>query len=92
MGQKINPTGFRVGYIHDWKSNWFDERNFSDALVEDDATALQQAVLALAARGIPARHRSEQVEEYRRKLAAIDPSAPPDGPTLRRIWPKGEVQ
>ena len=35
MGQKINPTGFRVGYIHDWKSNWFDERNFSDALVED---------------------------------------------------------
>ena len=35
MGQKIHPTGFRVGYIHDWKSNWFDERNFSDALVED---------------------------------------------------------
>ena len=68
------------------------ETGFTDALVEDDATALQQAVLALAARGIPARHRSEQVEEYRRKLAAIDPSAPPDGPTLRRIWPKGEVQ
>jgi small subunit ribosomal protein S3 len=35
MGQKIHPEGFRVGYIHDWKSNWFDERNFSDALVED---------------------------------------------------------
>ena len=35
MGQKINPEGFRVGYIHDWKSNWFDERNFSDALIED---------------------------------------------------------
>ena len=35
MGQKINPEGFRVGYIHDWKSNWFDERNFADALVED---------------------------------------------------------
>jgi small subunit ribosomal protein S3 len=37
MGQKINPEGFRVGYIHDWKSNWFDERNFSDALIEDHA-------------------------------------------------------
>ncbi len=35
MGQKINPEGFRVGYIHDWKSNWFDARNFSDALIED---------------------------------------------------------
>jgi small subunit ribosomal protein S3 len=35
MGQKINPEGFRVGYIHDWKSNWFDARHFSDALIED---------------------------------------------------------
>ena len=35
MGQKINPEGFRVGYIHDWKSNWFDERHFAEALVED---------------------------------------------------------
>ncbi len=35
MGQKINPEGFRVGYIHGWKSNWFDARNFSDALIED---------------------------------------------------------
>ena len=35
MGQKIHPTGFRVGYIHDWKSNWFDEKNFADVLSED---------------------------------------------------------
>ncbi len=35
MGQKIHPEGFRVGYIHDWKSNWFDERNFADLLIED---------------------------------------------------------
>jgi len=35
MGQKIHPEGFRVGYIHDWKSNWFNERNFSDYLMED---------------------------------------------------------
>ena len=37
MGQKIHPEGFRVGYIHDWKSNWFDERNFADLLLEDMA-------------------------------------------------------
>lgn len=35
MGQKIHPGGFRVGYIHDWKSNWFNERGFSDYLLED---------------------------------------------------------
>ena len=37
MGQKIHPEGFRVGYIHDWKSNWFNEREFSDYLFEDIA-------------------------------------------------------
>jgi small subunit ribosomal protein S3 len=37
MGQKIHPEGFRVGYIHDWKANWFNERNFSDYLMEDIA-------------------------------------------------------
>src|SRR3954467_15997431 len=35
MGQKIHPEGFRVGYIHDWKSTWFTERDFSDYLNED---------------------------------------------------------
>src|ERR687891_208151 len=34
MGQKIHPEGFRVGYIHGWKSNWFNEREFSDYLLE----------------------------------------------------------
>jgi small subunit ribosomal protein S3 len=37
MGQKIHPEGFRVGYIHDWKSNWFNQREFSDYLFEDIA-------------------------------------------------------
>jgi small subunit ribosomal protein S3 len=35
MGQKVHPEGLRVGYIHDWKSNWFNEKHFSDYLHED---------------------------------------------------------
>ncbi|MBA2513896.1 MAG: 30S ribosomal protein S3, partial [Solirubrobacterales bacterium] len=35
MGQKVHPESLRVGYIHDWKSNWFNEKNFSDYLIED---------------------------------------------------------
>ncbi len=35
MGQKVHPESIRVGYIHDWKSNWFNERNFADYLIED---------------------------------------------------------
>ncbi|TMK23822.1 MAG: 30S ribosomal protein S3 [Actinobacteria bacterium] len=35
MGQKVHPEAMRVGYIHDWKSNWFSEKSFSDYLAED---------------------------------------------------------
>src|SRR5213082_2075394 len=35
MGQKVHPESMRVGYIHDWKSTWFNERHFSDYLMED---------------------------------------------------------
>jgi len=35
MGQKVHPESIRVGYIHDWKSNWFNERHFADYLNED---------------------------------------------------------
>ena len=33
MGQKVHPGGFRVGVIHDWKSNWWTRtRSSSDYL------------------------------------------------------------
>ena len=35
MGQKVHPEAMRVGYIHDWKSNWFNERHFAEFLAED---------------------------------------------------------
>ena len=36
MGQKVDPTGFRIGVIRDWNSKWYaDSRNFADYLVED---------------------------------------------------------
>src|SRR5881275_3094472 len=35
MGQKVHPEAMRVGYIHDWKSNWFNERHFAEYLTED---------------------------------------------------------
>src|ERR1700742_4331024 len=35
MGRKVHPESLRVGYIHDWKSSWFNEREFSDYLLED---------------------------------------------------------
>jgi len=35
MGSKVHPLGFRLGYIKDWQSRWFSERNYTDQLHED---------------------------------------------------------
>ena len=36
MGQKTNPIGNRLGYIHGWESNWYGGRDYKDKIVEDD--------------------------------------------------------
>jgi small subunit ribosomal protein S3 len=36
MGQKVRPTGFRVGIMTDWLSTWYTgKQHFSELLVED---------------------------------------------------------
>ena len=35
MGQKVHPGGMRLGIIHDWKAQWFTERNYAGFLAED---------------------------------------------------------
>ncbi|HJM41810.1 MAG: 30S ribosomal protein S3 [Nitrospinota bacterium] len=35
MGQKVHPTGFRLGFNKTWSSNWFARREFADLLHED---------------------------------------------------------
>ena len=35
MGQKVNPYGFRLGVTTDWKSRWFEDRGYQDAVIED---------------------------------------------------------
>ncbi|NNF03295.1 MAG: 30S ribosomal protein S3 [Rhodothermales bacterium] len=36
MGQKTHPTGFRLGIIRGWDSNWYATDDFPEKLVEDD--------------------------------------------------------
>src|SRR5438132_3986731 len=35
MGQKVNPYGLRLGVTTDWKSRWFNDREYQDYLIED---------------------------------------------------------
>lgn len=35
MGQKTHPIGFRLGITKDWKSKWFDEKEYAKLIAED---------------------------------------------------------
>lgn len=35
MGQKVNPVGFRLGYIKTWNSNWYVKNNYANILQQD---------------------------------------------------------
>jgi small subunit ribosomal protein S3 len=35
LGQKTHPIGLRLGIIRSWDSNWFDERNVGEKILED---------------------------------------------------------
>ncbi len=43
MGRKVHPIGFRLGYIKDWQSKWYADRNYVDLLHED--LALRRMVI-----------------------------------------------
>ena len=53
MGQKVNPTGLRIGVIKDWESRWYaNKSNFGDTLVSD--YELREYLLkTLAPAGVP---------------------------------------
>lgn len=37
MGQKVHPSGYRIGVIEPWRSRWYaDKKNFGRLLIEDD--------------------------------------------------------
>ena len=53
MGQKINPTGLRIGVVKNWESRWYAKKHdFGDTLVED--YELREYLLkTLAPAGVP---------------------------------------
>ncbi|HEY4047672.1 MAG TPA: biotin-independent malonate decarboxylase subunit beta [Acidobacteriaceae bacterium] len=58
----------------------------ADALVEDSIEEIESAVRRYVLAGRPAQHRSEQVQLYRERIAAIDTSKQIDPSALREQW------
>jgi malonate decarboxylase beta subunit len=80
-----------------WAINGGEQRvgmGLADSLVEDDAGKMTSAVRVCVRRGVPEKHRTEQVDLYRARLAALNTSRQIDPATLRQQWasPKGGVR
>lgn len=61
----------------------------ADALVEDDSNKIASAVRGYVLAGLPVVHRSQQVDLYRDRIAALDTSKQIDPATLRQQWSTG---
>jgi len=57
----------------------------ADTLVEDDTEQVRDAVLAAFRRGVPPRHRTENVDGFIARLADVNPDVI-DPDTLRKLW------
>jgi malonate decarboxylase beta subunit len=72
-----------------WAINGGEQRvgmGVADELVQDDAAKIAAAVRKYVEAGLPRVHRSQQVELYRERIAAIDTSRQLDPLTIRKQW------
>jgi malonate decarboxylase beta subunit len=58
----------------------------ADALVDDDTRQVVDAIRHFTSKGVPAVHRSSQVELYRGRLAMLDTSQQWDPKEFRALW------
>ena len=75
-----------------WGVNGGEQRyatGFADYLAEDDVEAIKTCISEAFRRGIPATHRSEQVDDYLERLAAIDVSHQLPSSEVRKLWSIG---
>lgn len=65
MGQKVNPTGFRLAVRKNWKSQWFaNKAQFSKFLLEDQMirTFLKKKSMSMGASSFEIRRMGDKVE------------------------------
>jgi malonate decarboxylase beta subunit len=63
----------------------------ADALIEDDIPQVVDAIRQFVTKGVPAVHRSSQVELYRNRVKALDTSRQWDPKEFRRLWTESGV-
>lgn len=67
------------------------DTGLADALVEDDSLQIADAVRSFVLKGVPAVHRSSEVELYRNRIEELDTSRQWDPKELRVLWASNEI-
>ena len=50
MGQKTNPIGNRLGFIHGWDSNWYGGDNYRDKIVGQNMLNIVKSIFTIGRR------------------------------------------
>ena len=50
MGQKVMPTGFRLGITEDWRSRWYSDKDYAKNLANDMEIRISPRQLLLRSR------------------------------------------
>ena len=64
MGQKVCPTGFRLGITENWRSRWYADKNYAETLENDQAirTYLQKKLAHAAVAKIEIERAGDKVK------------------------------
>ena len=63
MGQKVNPTGFRIGVTEDWRSRWYADKNYATNLANDLEIREVPEQAALPCRRLQGRDRARRRQD-----------------------------
>src|SRR6516225_8671118 len=81
MGQKVRPTGFRVGVMQPWKSAWYaGKQDFSELLVED--AKIRAFIPTYLARTKDRKEQRPMISDIRIELKTVEITRPEIDPQI----------
>ena len=63
MGQKVSPTGFRLGITEDWRSRWYADKDYAKNLANDLAIREVPGQVARPCRRLQGRDRARRRQD-----------------------------
>ena len=69
MGQKVSPTGFRLGITEEWRSRWYADKDYAKNLAND--LAIRKFLDKQLARAVVIGKKGAEIDSLRKKLEKV---------------------